>query len=182
MPAMRKLPVVLLCRRRSRLCRRANQMHRSDVLSHRGGVRAIATDVGSGCGGRVGVARRATHMRTANRVVLISRRWDQVGGSIRQRRWLESPDTGEHDHKPSTHRAGNVGLFGVPVVTMLVCFTIPHARLRVHWASGIPCALCYRGWIVHQLGRHPRRESEDSRRAPSLRAKRSNLFFLCAAR
>jgi hypothetical protein len=117
-----------------------------------------------------------------NRVVLISRRWDQVGGSIRQRRWLESPDTGEHDHKPSTHRAGNVGLFGVPVVTMLVCFTIPHARLRVHWASGIPCALCYRGWIVHQLGRHPRRESEDSRRAPSLRAKRSNLFFLCAAR
>ncbi len=27
MPAMRKLPVVLFCRRRARLCRRANQVH-----------------------------------------------------------------------------------------------------------------------------------------------------------
>jgi hypothetical protein len=31
--------------------------------------------------------------------------------------------------------------FGVTVVTMLVCFFILHARLRVHRAPGIPCAL-----------------------------------------
>jgi hypothetical protein len=30
------------------------------------------------------------------------------------------------------------------VVTTLACFTYYlHARLRVHWASGIPCALFY---------------------------------------
>jgi hypothetical protein len=29
----------------------------------------------------------------------------------------------------------------VTVVTMLVCFFILHARLRVHRAPGIPCAL-----------------------------------------
>src|SRR5258707_12703270 len=28
---------------------------------------------------------------------------------------------------------------------MLVCFFHLHARLRVHWASGIPCALCFLG-------------------------------------
>jgi hypothetical protein len=30
-----------------------------------------------------------------NRVVLTPRRWRQVGGNIRQRRWQESPVTGE---------------------------------------------------------------------------------------
>jgi hypothetical protein len=29
----------------------------------------------------------------------------------------------------------------VTVVTMLVCFLFLHARLRVHRAPGIPCAL-----------------------------------------
>src|SRR5690348_12453823 len=31
--------------------------------------------------------------------------------------------------------------FGEPVVTLLACFFISHARLRVHRAPGIPCAL-----------------------------------------
>jgi len=31
--------------------------------------------------------------------------------------------------------------FGEPVVTMLVCFFILHARLWAHRAPGIPCAL-----------------------------------------
>src|SRR5262249_40245881 len=30
-----------------------------------------------------------------------------------------------------------------PVVTMLVCFHLPHARLRVQRAPGFPCALCF---------------------------------------
>src|SRR5436190_10653874 len=35
---------------------------------------------------------------------------------------------------------------GVTVVTTLVCsLHLSHARLRVHRAPGIPCALCYRG-------------------------------------
>ena len=33
------------------------------------------------------------------------------------------------------------GVSGVTVVTTLVCFFISHTRLRVHRASGIPCAL-----------------------------------------
>jgi hypothetical protein len=32
-----------------------------------------------------------------------------------------------------------------PVVTMLVCFHLLHARLRVRPAPGFPCALCLRG-------------------------------------
>jgi hypothetical protein len=35
------------------------------------------------------------------------------------------------------------GVAGEPVVTMLVCFFILHARLRVHCAPGIPCALWF---------------------------------------
>src|SRR5579864_1113059 len=31
---------------------------------------------------------------------------------------------------------------GEPVVTTLVCFLFSHARLWVHLAPGIPCALC----------------------------------------
>jgi hypothetical protein len=34
-----------------------------------------------------------------------------------------------------------LGISGVTVVTMLVCFFISHARLRAHQAPGIPCAL-----------------------------------------
>src|SRR5437763_11941270 len=39
------------------------------------------------------------------------------------------------------------GVSGVTVVTMLVCFFILHARLRVHRAPGIPCALSL--WAKH---------------------------------
>jgi hypothetical protein len=49
---------------------------------------------------------------------------------------------------------------GVPVVTTLVCFVSHlHARLRVHWAPGIPHALL--GRKIHaQLGRSAPRECE----------------------
>jgi hypothetical protein len=54
------------------------------------------------------------------------------------------------------------GETGVTVVIMLVCFFISHARLRAHWAPGIPCALCFRGkWLVHNSGAS-RRESAKS--------------------
>src|SRR5260370_14241118 len=56
---------------------------------------------------------------------------------------------------------------------------ISHARLRVHWAPGIPCALCFSGRNgFAKLGRLVPRECvlmfEIGK--PSLRAKRSNPF------
>src|SRR5882672_2789913 len=49
------------------------------------------------------------------------------------------------------------GRSGVTVVTMLVCLFLSHTRLRVHWAPGIPCALCLLGErFLHNSG-EPRR-------------------------
>jgi hypothetical protein len=50
-------------------------------------------------------------------------------------------DTEESSQKVVNHRAGKAGLFGVPVVDLLVCFLFMHARLRVHKTPGFPCAL-----------------------------------------
>src|SRR5712671_5665025 len=48
---------------------------------------------------------------------------------------------GEHEASRKTIARGMPGRTGVTVVTTLVCFFISHARLRVHRAPGIPCAL-----------------------------------------
>ena len=48
---------------------------------------------------------------------------------------------GEHEVSRKTIARGMPGVSGVTVVTMLVCFFHLHARLRVHRAPGIPCAL-----------------------------------------
>ena len=79
-----------------------------------------------------------------SRVVLIPRRWDQVGGSIRQRRWLTSPDTGESaiiSRRPIVQ--GMSECSGEPVVANSCAFLLSHARLWVRRAPGIPCALCF---------------------------------------
>ena len=61
---------------------------------------------------------------------------------FRRRRWQESPVTGESTKETvKTIAQGRPGISGEPVVTMLVCFFNSHARLRVHWAPGFPCAL-----------------------------------------
>src|SRR4051812_18429869 len=89
------------------------------------------------------------------------RRWHQVGGAIRRRRWQQSPVTGKSTKETvKTIARGMPGVFGVTVVTMLVCFFILHARLRAHRAPGIPCALCYfrRANIAAKLGRIASRE------------------------
>src|SRR5258707_9477030 len=49
---------------------------------------------------------------------------------------------GEREVSRKTIARGMPGRSGVTVVTMLVCFFHLHARLRVHRAPGIPCALC----------------------------------------
>src|SRR5438477_6312297 len=75
---------------------------------------------------------------------------------IRRRRWQTSPVTGESTEetvKPLRRECRVES--GEPVVTMLVCFFILHARLRVHRAPGIPCALCLSRANVHaNLGRY----------------------------
>src|SRR5882757_6515622 len=78
-----------------RLTRRANQGHDSARLTRQEGRLAIVTKRAVGCGGR-GCAfdeRRGCGRRS--RVVLTPRRWRQVYGAIRRRRWQESPFTGE---------------------------------------------------------------------------------------
>src|SRR4051794_7338092 len=51
------------------------------------------------------------------------RRWHQVGGVIRRRRWQESPVTGKSTKETvKTIARGMPGRSGVTVVTMLVCF------------------------------------------------------------
>src|SRR6267154_3785012 len=52
---------------------------------------------------------------------------------------------GEREVSRKTIARGMPGRSGVTVVTTLVCLFFLHTRLRVHWASGIPCALCYLG-------------------------------------
>jgi hypothetical protein len=62
-----------------------------------------------------------------------------------QRRWLKSPaHRGDHGISRKTIAQGMPGQSGEPVATTLVCLlTTSHTRLRVHWASGIPCALSF---------------------------------------
>ncbi len=50
---------------------------------------------------------------------------------------------GEREVSRKTIARGMPGRSGVTVVTTLVCFFVSHARLRVHRAPGIPCALCF---------------------------------------
>jgi hypothetical protein len=56
-------------------------------------------------------------------------------------------------------RAGMPGDLGGPVVTTLVWLLFFHARLRVHWAPGIPHAL-FRAELHARPGRNPPRECE----------------------
>jgi hypothetical protein len=60
------------------------------------------------------------------------------------------PSTAPHSY--STVKAivqGRPGVSGEPVVS-LVCFPPTHARLRVQWEAGLPCALISLGGIVSQ--------------------------------
>jgi len=66
---------------------------------------------------------------------------------------------GEHEVTVKTIAQGRPDVFGEPVVTMLVCFFISHARLRVHRAPGFPCALYFlkgNGWSTTRAQSVPR--------------------------
>src|SRR6266852_517779 len=73
----------------------------------------------------------ASHGRRS-RVVLTPRRWCQVGGVIRWRRWQTSPVTGESTKETvKTIACGNAGCSGATVVTTLVCY-----QYTAHEAAG----------------------------------------------
>src|SRR5258708_26670377 len=63
---------------------------------------------------------------------------------------------GESEVSRKTIARGMPGRSGVTVVTMLVCFFHLHARLRVHRAPGIPCALCSQEGQTFAKPRAPR--------------------------
>src|SRR5437016_6105350 len=127
MGAMRKLPVVLLCRRLQHLPRRANQwLPSARPALDKEGRFAVVTNVG--CGMRWTLWRRADERRQGGRrrrVVLAPRRWCQVCGSyFRRRRWQKSPVTGESAQKTvNTIAQGMSECLGEPVVTnSYACF------------------------------------------------------------
>jgi hypothetical protein len=104
----------------------------------------------------------------------MTKRYSQDDGGKRAR----SP--GRARHKPlKPLRAGMPGDSGVPVATTRVLSTL-HTGLRVQRAPGIPHALL--GAEDKCKPRAHRAARSRSRVCTSLRAQRSNPFFLCAAR
>ena len=78
-----------------------------------------------------------------NRVVLISRRWDQPPGQEPGGTVAKKPGTpGRARISRTTIAQGMPECFGVPVVTNSRVFAL-YARLRVRETPGIPCALSY---------------------------------------
>jgi hypothetical protein len=141
------LPVVPMCRSSTKLRLIPNQIYisRRPVLTQRGVSRSSRTlerdamDAG-------GAADERVDLRTAKSCgpdapTLASSRRRQ----LRRRRWQTSPVTEESAKETvNTIAQGMPGESGGPVVTMLVWFLfLPHARLRVRRAPGIPCALVF---------------------------------------
>src|SRR5258707_6274881 len=132
---------------------------------------------GAGCGGRWQRARRARPAGVRpSRVVLTPRCWRQVCEKKRRRRCQTSLVTGESAKEAVKLWRGECRVIsGVTVVTNSYACFILHARLRVHWASGIPCALCFlRASGFERLGRIAPRDRgvATSNRHPEVRALR----------
>src|SRR6266852_535941 len=91
----------------------------------------------------------ASHGRRS-RVVLTPRRWCQVGGVIRWRRWQESPITGESTKETvKTIACGNAGCSGATVVTTRVLSTLAHEAAGAAGTRHSPRPLLFR-----RAGRH----------------------------
>src|ERR1700736_5243375 len=78
-----------------------------------------------------------------------------------QRRWQESPVTGESTKETvKTIACGNAGCSGVLVVTTLVCYQHTAHEAAGAAAPGIPHALCFWRGVGTNLGRNAPRECE----------------------
>jgi hypothetical protein len=145
--AMRKLPVVPTCRTPARLPVAPDTLHlRRHPAPVKEGRIAIVTDVRArGSDGREASATDdALSLRTAkpcgpDAATLVSSAWE---ASFSGMTVATNPvHRGEHGISRKTIAQGMPDPFGEPVVTILACFSLSHARLRVHRAPGIPCAL-----------------------------------------
>jgi hypothetical protein len=101
MAVMRKLPVVLICRTPLVLPKTPNHQHpsRHPALS-RGAYRDrhgrwVRDAVDAATSGAQMCATNDVASGRRSRVVLAPRRWRQVCGNTRRRRWQQSPVTGE---------------------------------------------------------------------------------------
>jgi hypothetical protein len=125
MPAMRKLPVVLLCRRPSGCAVGQIRSTDSAVPRSQGGRFAIVTKRGAGCDGRGGFKRRMKPWRTAKSCgpdtpTLVSSLLDDQQATVAK----EPGHRGEHEISRNTIAQGVPDCFGVPVVTCSCAFFI----------------------------------------------------------
>src|SRR5258707_7289991 len=65
---------------------------------------------------------------------------------------------GEHEISRKTIAQGTSDYSGEPVVTISCAFYTSHARLRVHWAPGVPCALSFEAKVLARLARSASRD------------------------
>ena len=115
--------------------------------STRGAYRDRHETWGAGCDGRLRATDEGAFGGRRSRVVLMPRRWHQVLRKLT----LPRDDGDNQARSPERARRkplkpfaqGMPDRFGVPVVTMLVCFLDLRTRLWVQRAPGIPCALCF---------------------------------------
>jgi len=130
------------------------------IPAHTEGRFAIVTNVGQGCGGRGGALTNAPASGQRSRVVLTPRRWRQVCGAIRVRRWQESPVTGESTKETvKTIRVRECRVIpALPVVTTLVWFLFfPREATGAAGTRHSPRPLLRGGYLWQQLGRNLRR-------------------------
>jgi hypothetical protein len=157
---MRKLPVVLLCRRPSGCAVGQIRSTDSAVPRSQGGRFAIVTKRGAGCDGRGGFKRRMKPWRTAKSCgpdtpTLVSSLLDDQQATVAK----EPGHRGEHEISRNTIAQGVPDCFGVPVVTCSCAFFI--------CTRGCGCLLSTRhslrplffeGPVDEQLGRIVSRE------------------------
>jgi hypothetical protein len=140
---------------------------------------------GAGCGGRGGAFDEWRFSRTAKSCgsdapMLASSLREEAQATVSNKPGRR----GERGVSRKTIARGMPGDFRCTCGDYTRVLTTLHTRLRVHWAPGIPCALCFqkagRSW---QTSRETRGEIAKLC-STSLRGaqRRSNLFFLCAAR
>jgi hypothetical protein len=142
------LPCPVLIEKIFRFARRANHLYKPAPSRL---TRGAARDRHETRGGMRWTRRRGDERAARgrqSRVVLVPRRWDQVGGNnFRRRRWQKSPVTEEITKETvKTIARGMPGETGVTVVTTLVCslyFACEAAGAL--GAPGIPCALTLSG-------------------------------------
>jgi hypothetical protein len=143
---MRILPVVLICRTCRRLRRRANQwpFFARPALTQRGASRSSRNVVRDMMDAQAALDERRRRIRQ-RRVVLISRRWDQVSSDDLETTVAKKP--GHRGERAISRKAivqGMPACSGVPVATCLRAFFTCTQGCGCGHAPGIPCALFFK--------------------------------------